>query len=367
MRLTEVRFHHILNLEPVPTTDLSEDKHHTVSKRYTIRDVAQRAGVGVGTVSRVLNNNPSVSEETRLKVTAVIEELNFSPSSVARQLSKGGQTLAIGIIVPFFTRPAFVGRLEGIEAVLAESKYDLILYNVENPEQRANLLYRIPFERRVDGLIIISLYPTDEEVAHFQRCNMPVVLIDAHHPELTSFSIDDLDGGRQATRHLVKLGHHRIGFITDEAYSGLGFQPNAKRMQGYHQILEEYNLKVRPEYKRSGKHGRHIAHRITEELLMLDEPPTAIFATSDTQALGAIEAIRLAGLRVPQDVSVVGYDNIEIAAYLGLTTVDQPLYQSGVEGATTLLRYLENDDYAVESLSLPVELVERATSAPPIY
>lgn len=335
-----------------------------VPKPCTIRDVAKKAGVGVGTVSRVLNNNPQVSEATRQKVAAIIEELDFHPSEVARRLSTG-KALAVGVIAPFFTRRAIVGRLEGIEAALAQSDYDLILYNVETPEQCAKLFRNIPRERRVDGLVIVTLRPTDHDVEYFRRSGMPVVLVDSNHPDLVSVRIDDVDGGRQATQHLVDLGHTRIAFIGDYLDSPFGFQSSAERLEGYRAVLAENGIPFRPEYHKQGEYARHTAHRLTEELMTLDEPPTAIFAASDTQALGVIEAIQQMGLRVPEDIPVIGYDDFPEAAYVGLTTVHQHFYQSGVEAVNVLLQLLSNGlEAPPASITMPVHLVTRRTTQP---
>ena len=342
-------------------------QHLIMRSAYTIRDVAKRAGVGVGTVSRVLNDSPLVSEATRQKVLAVIEELDFHPSQVARRLSTGERSLAIGIIVPFFTRPAFVGRLQGVEAAIAQTEYDLVLYNVETPGQRDDFCQRIPIEQRIDALIMISLRPSNREVEHFKRAGLPVVLVDASHPDLTSIEIDDMDGGRQVTQHLLDLGHTKIAYISDHFDNPFGFQSSIQRFRGYKAVLEENNIRLRPEYHKQGEHGRHVAHRLTQELMELDDPPTAIFASSDTQALGVMEALQQMGLRVPEDISVVGYDDIEVAVYLGLTTVHQPMYQSGVEGVQTLLQLLneENSNAPLASYTLPVSLIVRETTTSP--
>lgn len=333
--------------------------------RPTIRDVAQKAGVGVGTVSRVLNNSPLVSEATRQRVIEAIEALNFRPSQVARQLSTGGRSLAVGIIAPFFTRPAFVGRLQGIEAALTQSDYDLILYNVETPEQRDECFRRIPRDRRVDGLISIALRPSDHVIDLFERAEIPLVLLDTHHPALCSIRIDDEDGARQATTHLVELGHSRIAYVSDRLDGNFGFQASRRRYEGYRTVLEEHGIPFREVYHRQGDFGRHTAHRLTEELMALPEPPTAIFAASDTQALGVLEAIRQMDLHVPEDISVVGYDDIEMAAYIGLTTVHQPLYQSGVESADALSSLLTKNGEPDRLTTLPVELIVRQTTATP--
>jgi LacI family transcriptional regulator len=180
----------------------------------TIYDVARHAGVGVGTVSRVLNDSPRVSEATRQKVLAAIEELDYHPSPIAQRLSLR-KTFAIGVIAPFVTRPAFVGRLRGVEAALTESEYDLVLYNVETTDKRDACFRELPTSQRFDGLLIIALPPTDEDVAHFHQAGIPVVLIDAHHPALSCVVIDDVKGGYMATQHLIELGHTRIAYISD--------------------------------------------------------------------------------------------------------------------------------------------------------
>lgn len=338
-----------------------------MAQTTTIRDVAKKAGVGVGTVSRVLNNSAGVSESTRQKVLQAIEELDYRPSPVARRLSTGGRSMAIGIIIPYFTRPAFVGRLQGVEAVLANSPYDLILYNTETPERRDHVFYRIPLERRVDGLLIISLNLPQQCIDLCNRFKIPIVLVDSEHPDHTSISIDDIDGGSQVIRHLVELGHRKIAYISDLPDELFGSQASRKRLEGMKKVLAAEGISFNPAYHKQGAHSRVVAHELTHELLSLNEPPTAIFAASDTQALGVIEAVQQRGLRVPEDISVVGYDDIEVAKYVGLTTVHQPLAESGEEGITSLLNLLDHDYGAVEPVfhKLPVELVVRESTAPP--
>nr|MBN1230086.1 LacI family DNA-binding transcriptional regulator [Anaerolineae bacterium] len=330
----------------------------------TIRDVAELAGVGVGTVSRVLNESPSVSAETRRKVLAAIEELNYRPSSVARLLSSGGKSLAIGLIVPFFTRPAFVERLRGIEASLVNSPYNLVLYNVETPEHQQELFERVPYEQRVDGVIVMSLYPSDADVERFARYNLPVVLVDAYHPQLPSLTIDDINGGRLATQYLIDLGHTRIAYLSDDIDSPFRFRASARRLQGYQQALTDNGIPFNPEYHKQGEHGRYRARHLTTELLDLDDPPTAIFTASDTQALGTIEAIRSKGLNVPGDVSVIGYDDITISSYIGLTTISQSLYETGIRGVRAMLKRLDQKNAEVTEQVIPVSLVVRETAAP---
>jgi DNA-binding LacI/PurR family transcriptional regulator len=328
----------------------------------TIRDVAKRAEVGVGTVSRVLNDSPSVSDATRQKVLAAIAELDYAPNPFARRLSLG-KTLTIAVIVPFFTRPSFVERLRGVEYALADSEYDLILFNVETTAKRDAYFRDIPRRERVDGVLIMTLSPSDADVDRFLQERVPSVLIDAHHPLLSQVVIDDVAGGRMATQHLIELGHHKIGFVGDEFDNPFHFVSSRDRCQGYRQALDEAGIPFRPEYHCQGQHGREPAKEMARDLLTLPDPPTAIFAASDIQAIGVLEAAQDAGLRVPEDLSVIGYDDIETAEHMHLTTIRQPLFALGVEGVELLLDSIANPPPSPRRVLLPVELVVRGTTA----
>lgn len=333
----------------------------------TIRDVAQKAGVGLATVSRVLNNSPLVSAATRERVQAAIAELNFTPNPTARRLSLG-KTLTIAVITPFFTRPAFVERLRGVESVLAESQYDLVLYNVETPEKRDIYFRDVPRRQRADGVLIISLTPRDEDIARLADSPVPVVLVDANHPSLTMLNrviTNDEEGGRQATAHLIGLGHRRIAYLSDAFVTPFNFTASFDRYQGYRRALEAAGISFRPEWHRWGPHSRAEARRLAHELFTLPERPTAVFAASDTQAMGVLEAARELGLRVPEDVSVVGYDDIEIAEYLGLTTMRQSLFESGRRGMELLLAAMERRLTDPVCEVMDAQLIIRATTAPP--
>ena len=329
----------------------------------TISDVARRAGVGIGTVSRVLNDSPQVSEATRQKVLKAMEELDYVPNPFARRLSLG-KTLTIGAVAPFFTRPSFVERLRGVEAALADTGYDLLVYNVETPEKRDRCLKEIPGSRRIDGLLIVAFPPSDEDVERFVAAGLPTVLINDSPSSVSRVMIDDVKGGAMATRHLLELGHRKIAYISDPLTGPFNFTSSRYRYQGYCQALGEYGVPFRPEYHRADEHGREQARDMTYQLLNLEEPPTAIFAASDTQAMGVLEAARDAGLTVPGDLSVIGYDDIELAEYLHLTTIRQPLFVSGVEGVKLLLESITASPPTPRQVLLPIELVVRDTTAP---
>lgn len=334
-------------------------------KAATIRDVARIAGVGLGTVSRVINDSPLVSEATRKRVLEAIDELNYIPNPTARRLSLG-KTLTIGVIAPFFTRPSVIERLRGIENSLTESEYDLIIYNVESVARRDVCMQTVPRRERVDGVLIISLSPRNEDIPFLESADVPIVMVDANHPSLPTLNrviVDDIEGGEKATQHLIDLGHRRIGFISDLLETPFNFTSSKFRFKGYRQALERAGISFKAEYHRQGEHSVYEAKRLASELLTLEERPTAIFAASDTQAIGVLEAARNAGLNVPEDLSVIGYDDIEVAEYLGLTTIRQMLFESGQRGVELLLERLETPDAEPICEVQPTELVVRKTTA----
>jgi DNA-binding LacI/PurR family transcriptional regulator len=333
-------------------------------KPVTIRDIARQAGVGLGTVSRVINDSPLVSDATRAQVQAVIDELNFTPNPTARRLSLG-KTLTIVAIVPFFTRPSFIERLRGVELTLAESEYALNIYNVETVERRDQCIREVPRKELADGILIFSLSPRDSDIPYLTRTDVPIVLLDANHPSLTSLSrviVDDVEGGRVATQHLIDLGHRRIGYISDLLDNPFNFTSSRDRYTGYLKALQTAGIPFRPEYHEQAPHGRYEARRVAAKMLSLSERPTAIFAASDTLALGILEAAQDCDLRIPDDLSLISYDDIEVAEYLGLTTIRQLLFESGQKGVDLLLKTLEGKLSKPVCEVLPTELIIRRTT-----
>jgi DNA-binding LacI/PurR family transcriptional regulator len=330
----------------------------------TIRDVARAAGVGLGTVSRVLNGSSLVSSATRQRVLDVIAELNYTPNELARSFSSG-RTLTVATIAPFFTRPSVVERLRGIEVTLAAGGYNLVVFNVESVARRDACLAEVPRRDRIDGMIVISLAPRPAETAAMRASGVPVVLIDTMADGLPNALVDDVAGGELATHHLLSLGHRRIGFVGDslEEVRAFNFTSSRDRLAGHLRALAAHGITPLAEYRRYGVHGRYEARVLARELLHLPEPPTAIFAASDTQAMGVLEAARDLGVDVPQHLSVIGFDDIDIAEYLGLTTVRQPLFESGARGAELLLALIGGEPLPHRPEYLPIELVPRATTA----
>jgi len=328
-----------------------------------IRDVAERAGVGVGTVSRVLNDAPGVAAATRQRVRAVMDELGYRPSSTARNLSLG-RTLTLGVVAPFFTSPSVVERLRGIDDVIGESDYDLTLFNIETLEQRRAAMRRFARRTRVDGVIVISLPMSVGEVRALERDRLPAVCVDVANSPLPYVAIDDVEGGEIATRHLLAAGHTRVAFVGDVKDVAFGFASSERRLEGFRRALGDAEVALPASYVKRGPFGRESAGRLARQLLALRRRPTAVFAASDVQAFGVLDAAARAGLAVPEDLSVIGFDDIELAAAIGLTTVRQPLRESGQIGARMLLGAI--DGRRLQPDGLPeLAVVGRRTVGPP--
>jgi LacI family transcriptional regulator len=335
----------------------------------TIRDVARLAKVSPGTVSRSLAETTRVAPATRRRVLAAVETLHYRPNPAARRLSTG-RTQTIAVLVPFFTEPSISERLHGAVCALAETPFDLVIHNVVTPEQRAHGFRRFLNSDQVDGVLIISLTPSDEDAAQVIRADLPAVLIDADHHALGGLHrivVDDVVGGRMATEHLLGLGHTRIGFVGD--FVDNPFQATASRdhHRGYRQALAAAGSAPRPEHYAEGRHCRKDAQQLAREMLSLPEPPTAIVAASDVHAFGILGAARDLGLGVPDDLSVTGHDDVDMSDMLGLTTVRQPLYESGRLGMRVLLDLVSNPRAERSRQVLPLELVVRKTTARPRF
>jgi DNA-binding LacI/PurR family transcriptional regulator len=287
--------------------------------------------VGVATVSRVLNGRGGVRASTRDRVVDAIQTLEYRPSSLARSLSLQ-RTNVVAALLPWFTNPSAMQRVKGIVEGLSGSAYDLMVFDIESEDRQRRAFELFDRGDRADGLLVVSTLPPGHEVDRLRAAGIPCVLIDAVHASFPSVGVDDVAGGEIATRHLVELGHRRIALIGDPPPE-FRFEWSRDRTRGYERALDSAGIEVRREYVREGTRLPHVARAIAAELLSLPERPTAIFAASDTQALGALEAARTLGIRVPEELSVVGFDDIEVAAYVGLSTVRQPLLDSGRRGA----------------------------------
>jgi LacI family transcriptional regulator len=328
----------------------------------TIRQVARLSGVSVATVSRVFNGYADVHPDTRARVLAAAEELDYAPSAAARTLV-GRRSQLIGVILrtgahadiehPFF-QDVLVGLKHGIGALGS----DLLLFATE---ERAYL--RRARHHRVDGVVLWGVDRADPEIPKLLDAAMPLVAVDLEvvGAHATWVSSDNVGGARLAVRHLHDLGHTRIATITGLVRT----KPGDERLEGYRSEMASLGLAMRPDYERGGDFYADSGAGAMRALLALPEPPTAVFAASDEMALGAIGAARSAGVRVPKVISVVGFDDSRLASLVQppLTTVSQDRVGLGEAAARALAGMIEHPDEAPAPTVLPVKLVVRGTSA----
>lgn len=327
-----------------------------------ISDVAREAGVSKSTVSRVINCNNIVSEEMRVRVTRAMKKLDFQPNAQARSLSLKRNNF-IGVIVPEIRRPFYGEIIDGIEETLVNAGYYLALCSTHNQPGHELNLARLMRERRVDGLIIVTPRELDSKtLQNLAAEKFPVTLIDGTAKALvSSVIIDNYEGARTAVRHLIKLGHRRIGLI-----AGLDTPECRERLRGYREALETANIAFDPSLVVRGDYLEESGASATEKLLSLHGRPSAVFATSDLMAIGALRTMRSYGLQVPDDISLVGFDDIEPARWVSpmLTTIRQPLRQMGEIGAKKMLKILNGEEPEITRIVLSGELIERESSAP---
>ncbi len=328
----------------------------------TIYDVAKAAGVGISTVSRVINDSDRVSDETRARVLATIEDLGYKPNPMARNLSRQ-RIYSIGVLLSFLTSPFQVAVLQGIEQILSKAGYELVVYSIDSPERRDSVLEKLLDGLRCDGVVTVSFSPETKYLERFQRYQIPVAVTDYRKEGLPSVYVDNVRGGYLATRHLLDLGHRRIGFIQDYTQRPNGPDgnwPGQDRRMGYLRALSEAGIK--PDMTlivESGGHSRLKGAAAMARLLSLATPPTAVFAVSDMLALGAVEQARSAGVRIPEDIAIVGFDDIELAAFAGLTTVRQPMQEMGRLAAEAVVQILSGDSPNFYAHELELDLIVR--------
>lgn len=330
----------------------------------TLSEIAEHAGVGIGTVSRVFSGSPNVSDAMRARVLASATQLGYEVPA-RKRVHQGTSQGFVGLLVTYFDEPSALQRFSGLVPRLQSHDLHVVLYNIESPGQARSKLLELPRLTTLEALIVISLPITEGEARALAKAPFPTVLIDTWGKGLPSVTIDDRHGGRIATQHLIDLGHRRIGFVGEPPDNSFGFVSSARREEGYLAAIRAAGIEPDPDLVRHGAHLREAAKQMTIDMLDLAAPPTAIVAASDIQAVGVMEGAQSRGLRVPHDLSVVGYDDIELASLMGLTTVRQPLERSGVRAADLVLEALGARRRSAFDEQLDVELVVRATTRPP--
>jgi LacI family transcriptional regulator len=327
----------------------------------TIYDVAKSAGVSIATVSRVLNSPEQVRPKTRTKVLAAIDELGFMPKADARERARK-EIGRIGVITPFFTLPSFSQRLRGIAAALVNSPYDLTIYPVDSTTRLESYFTVLPYSKQVDGLIIVSLPIDSLALKRLQQSEIPIFLIENHIPNFSSLEIDNAYGGKLAAEHFISKGHTRCAYVGDAVTPDYTLSPEDIRLEGYRQALLDNGLDLPEEYIKLPAFPPRDPDKQVYELLDLPQPPTAIFAATDDLALRVLKIARSRGVSIPDNLAVIGFDDIDIAEYLELTTISQSLFESGKLAAEHLITHMADPARLVENTFIQLKLIERSTT-----
>ena len=326
----------------------------------TLKDVAREADVSVSTVSRALNDSDKVHPDTKAHVKAVAEELGYMPSRVARRLRlEGGKASLLGLVIPDIQNPFFADVTRGVEDVAQEHGYALILSNSDEDADKQRLALEILQTEDVDGVIVPPVGTDDPAIRQLLDSGIAVVCVDRRLPNARVDTIlsDNRQGAHEAVSHLIALGHERIGFIGGIPH----ISTLTERRAGYEQALRAHGLPVDPALIREGDVRRERGRIFTEELLALDRPPTALFTGNNLTTLGALAALNEQGVAVPEEMALVGYDDVPWPTTLNPppTVVDQPGYEMGRRAAEILLERLRAPDRSPTTVTLQPKLIVR--------
>jgi LacI family transcriptional regulator len=338
----------------------SQRQESMPQRNPTIRDVAREAGVGLGTASRAVSDSSHIRPETRQRVLEAVERLGFRPSRMAQGLARG-KTQTLGVLVPFFTKHYFLEILRAVERSAFSHDYSLIVYNVERREQALAHLDFLDKTRRVDGLVVIALTDRIITEAYAEMPSFPVIGVDTRIEGAPSLLPDHEKGMYLVVRHLAHLGHQRIALIDrhQDPVSGVASQ---ERQRGYMKACQEAGLSVPDAYLLVADYSQKGGHDAARRLLALRDSPTALVCASDMQAIGATRAAQERGLRVGEDISITGYHVVELAQYVGLTTVRVPASDMGTAAVSLLVEILDGHPLEREVVRFSPRLVVRQSS-----
>lgn len=330
----------------------------------TIEDVARRAAVSVATVSRALRGLPNVAPSTRERVMSAAEELRYVADPSASRLA-GGQNRTVGFVTPMLGQWYYAKLFSGVEAVLAASGYDVLPFTMSGPGGVRRFVETLPFRKRVDALIVADAPLEPEGFARVADAGVHLVTIGTLGVGVPGLTVDNVVAGRLAVGHLTGLGHRRIAQIGGIADDPFHFSVPVDRFRGYRDALEAAGVTHDPQLAVPGNFSLEGGAEAMHRLLALDDPPTAVFACSDEMAIGAMQVARDAGLRVPEDLSIVGIDDHDVSAYVGLTTIRQDVVGQGERAAQRLLDLGAGRPTEPLHEHLPIRLIVRRTTGPP--
>jgi len=325
----------------------------------TLKDIAIRAGVSVNTVSRALRNKPDINDETKKGIIEIAERLGYTPNVLAKSL-RSKRTKTIGVVISDISSPFYSSVVKGIEDEAQEKGYSIILSNTDEQYKKEEAAVQVLLEKRVDGLLITPVQEENKDILGLKEKRIPFVLVGRHFDVIQTnyIDIEDIIGGFLATEHLIKKGHRRILHINGPLYMSCAWE----RLAGYKRALLEYGLEYDQKLVRGNMTEMEEAYKLIKRILSEELNFTAIFAFSDVLALGAIHALREAKLRIPDDIGVVGYDDIEFArvSHPPLTTVRVPRYRLGKEAVNLLVeKIIKKGSRKLHQVIIKPELVIR--------
>lgn len=333
--------------------------------RATIEDVALAAGVSVATVSRALRGLPNVADSTRVKVQRIASDLHYRADPAASRLA-AGRSRSVAVAVPILNGWYFSHVVAGIEAVCAEAGYDTIVIGLGTERSCIELLDGSDaLHRRADGVIVVDVALSPDDVRSLDERGLALVAIGPVLDGVPSIGIDDVAVGELAAGHLLELGHRRIGLVRGEVENPFGFVVPQLRQRGFEAAHAPLGLEPDPTLYVDGSFTVHGGYEAAERLLDRDDPPTAIFALSDEMAFGVLHAAADRGIRVPDELSVIGVDDHDVAAVLGLSTIHQDVDRHGAGAARLMVAALAGDHPAPTRHNDPIHLVRRTSTAPP--
>lgn len=331
----------------------------------TIGDVAHRAGVSAMTVSRVINNSGYISQETRERVEQAIADLGYVPNALARSL-RFKQTKTLALVLTDITNPFFTTIARGVEDTASEQGFSVMFCNTDESEEKEANYLNVLVQKQVDGVLLVPALSSPDSVIFLAERGVPCVVLDRRTPGATVDIVhcDSEQGACGLVEHLLSLGHRRIAILTGPEVVSTA----ADRVAGYRRALAAAGLASDPALVCYGSFTQDSGARMARAMLALPQPPTALFAANNFIALGALGALRQAGVRVPDDISLVTFDDLPAAMVINpfLTAAAQPAYEMGRQAINLLLdRLAERGPTAPRDITLPTELIVRASSAPP--
>ena len=326
-----------------------------------IEDVARQAGVSTATVSRVLSGKPYVSDDLRERVMSAVQDLNYRPSRVARSLRVQRSSI-IGLIVSDIQNPFFTSVVRAVEDTAYQHKFSVFLCNSDENSEKETMYVELMVAEHVAGVILSPTLGQNDIYRHLAEAGVPAVAIDRRvtNVDIDTVLVDNVGAARQAVLHLLEMGHRRIGAVIGTPVSSTG----EERLRGYVEALQVYGIAVEPELIRAGAPRIATGHDFANELLTLPQPPSAIFTGNNLLTLGALSAIHARGLRIPDDIGIAAFDEMEWMYFVkpALTVVAQPTYELGRRAVDLLLLRMEDPDRPYQEVVLEAALHIRESS-----